>query len=122
MKTASTSSSTSSGSILREGEHTTVHKAPKGPRLDEDALDVMLGGIPAVGSLYKHFRGGGPYVVVARSVHTETYEALVNYRLENDHAAPMWSRPLRIFLGMVETADGPQHRFRPVNESVLEGE
>lgn len=73
-----------------------------------------MGRIPAVGQLYRHFKGN-LYQIVGIATHTESEEKLVVYQaLYGDYK--IYARPLEMFLS---TADGGKFRFELVNREEL---
>jgi Protein of unknown function (DUF1653) len=66
------------------------------------------GTLPKPG-LYRHFKGG-EYEVQQVARHSETEEWLVVYCAVDDPAT-IWVRPLEMFNGLVEEADGSLPRF-----------
>lgn len=63
---------------------------------------------------YRHYKDR-LYQVFGTAVHSETEEILVLYAPLYAQAAPrLWVRPLDMFIGTVETADGPRARFERV--------
>lgn len=62
--------------------------------------------------VYEHFKGGH-YLVLGVAEDSRDGESLVVYiRLYGAEGNPMGARPLREFVGLVETPDGTLKRFR----------
>lgn len=56
-----------------------------------------------VGGIYKHFKTGNLYKVIAIGKHSETLEDMVVYEAQYDNPkSKIWIRPLAIFLEKVE--------------------
>ena len=70
--------------------------------------------------IYKHFKHGTLYKVIARGTHTETEEALVVYREFGGPDTPIWIRPQAMWDEEVEWPDGVvRPRFVPVREGKI---
>jgi hypothetical protein len=53
--------------------------------------------------IYKHYKTGNLYKVLAVAKHSETLEEMVVYEaLYNNETAKIWARPLKMFLEEVE--------------------
>jgi len=69
-----------------------------------------------VPGIYEHYKGKR-YQVIGIAKHSETLEDLVVYRPLYDNAlAPLWVRPLTMFMETVDVDGVQQPRFRHVGE------
>lgn len=58
---------------------------------------------PKIGGIYKHFKTGNLYKVLAIAKHSETMEDLVVYEAQYEsEIAKVWVRPLKMFSEEVE--------------------
>lgn len=60
--------------------------------------------IPSIGSIYHHFKDASKhYEIVGIALHTETEEEMVVYKpLYEGAIAPLFVRPLELFIGEVD--------------------
>lgn len=64
---------------------------------------------PSPGEIYRHYKGN-VYQVLCVGLHTETLEELVVYKAVEGNQ--IWVRPLSMWQGSVQTAEGSILRFR----------
>jgi hypothetical protein len=53
------------------------------------------------GQIYRHYKSGNTYTVVAVGLNESDLEPLVHYRAVDDPAAIVWTRLLHVFTGRV---------------------
>jgi hypothetical protein len=62
------------------------------------------------GQRWTHYKGG-EYEIICLAVKEDTMEQVVVYRSLS--YGTVWVRDLKVWNGIVETENGPVHRFRP---------
>ena len=69
-----------------------------------------------IGALYKHFKKGTIYKVLAIAKHSETGEELVIYQNTTDESK-VWARPISMWSEMVVDPQGNKvERFKKISE------
>jgi hypothetical protein len=87
-------------------------------KLDEARQKLSDSGVRP-GDIYRHYKGGSRYVVVALAIQEATLEPMVIYRRESDfYGVIAWSRPLSEWneYPTVEGVKWGEHRYRLVFE------
>lgn len=69
------------------------------------------------GQMYKHFKTGNTYKIIALAKHSETLEDLVVYEaLYDNQVSKIWVRPIGMFTETIERDGKIMKRFELIQE------